>query len=54
VIGAVTTYVGLALGHLGCNPDASQILSAGIISRPLTLAHVGEPPAAGRLLHRHT
>jgi hypothetical protein len=47
VIRAVTTYVGLALGHSGCNPDASQILSAGFLSRPLTLAHVGEPPVAG-------
>jgi hypothetical protein len=47
VIRAVTTYVGIALGHSGCNPDASQILSAGIMSRLLTLAHVGEPPAAG-------
>jgi hypothetical protein len=47
VIRAVTTYVGLALGHSGCNPDASQILSAGIILRLLTPRHVGEPPAAG-------
>jgi hypothetical protein len=47
VIRAVTTYVGLALGHSGCNPDASPTLSAGILSRPLTLAHVGEPPMAG-------
>ena len=47
VIRAVTTHVGLALDHSGCNPDASQILVGGIISRPLPLAHVGEPPAAG-------
>jgi hypothetical protein len=46
VIGAATLHVGIALGHSGCNPDASQILLAGIISRPLTLAHAGEPPVA--------
>jgi hypothetical protein len=48
VIRAVTIHMGIALGHSGCNPDASQILMGGIISRPLPLAHVGEPPAAGR------
>ena len=46
VIGAATLHVGIALGHSGCNPDASQILLGGIISRLPPLAHVGEPPVA--------
>jgi hypothetical protein len=46
MIRTLTIDVGPALGHSGCNPDASQILLGGIISRLPPLAHVGEPPVA--------
>jgi hypothetical protein len=43
---AVDALIGAVLGDRGCNPDASEIVLAGIIARPRVCAEMEKPPAA--------